>query len=317
MADVAILHSADKDKAAARLAESVSAAGFAVESVEVEDPSGLADAVGRCGAEAKILIWSRSLVSHALHSGDLARIRKIAGLIEVSADGITPPSGGDESRVVSISGWRGQPFHPGWQRIALELKRLCGARKAVPEAAPPPVPARNPPARAAATAASAAAGRPKGRGLMIGGGAALLLAGAVGASIWIGESAPQPPPRQELRDTGAVPPAAPARRTDRTIDTGPPDALAAPPPAQPAQPAPPPPPSSESPAAAKSEALPEKPASRPAPKPAVRPKPPALTAEPVKKYSRKNSKVMRQFCERSGRSTPQCRTFLRSVRDSE
>ncbi|HEX8448481.1 MAG TPA: hypothetical protein VF652_02715, partial [Allosphingosinicella sp.] len=118
MADVAILHSADKEKAAARLAESVAAAGFTVDSVEIEDPSGLADALDRCGADARILIWSRSLVSHALHSGDLPGIRKLRGLIEVSADGITPPSGGDESRVVSISGWRGQPFHPGWQRIA-------------------------------------------------------------------------------------------------------------------------------------------------------------------------------------------------------
>jgi hypothetical protein len=42
----------------------------------------------------------------------------------------------------------------------------------------------------------------------------------------------------------------------------------------------------------------------------------ARASEPaVKRYSRKYSKTMRLFCQRSGRSTPQCRTFARSVRD--
>jgi hypothetical protein len=35
---------------------------------------------------------------------------------------------------------------------------------------------------------------------------------------------------------------------------------------------------------------------------------------PIKRYSPRFSKTMRQFCARSGRSTPQCRIFLRSVR---
>ncbi|HEX8309502.1 MAG TPA: hypothetical protein VF645_13915 [Allosphingosinicella sp.] len=317
VADVAIIHSADKEKAAARLVESVAAAGFAVVSVEIGDPTGLADAVDGCAADARILIWSRPLVSHALHSGELARIRQIRGLIEVSADGITPPSGGDELRVVSISGWRGQPFHPGWQRIALELKRLCGSRKPAPEAAPPPAPAKEArPERVAPTASSGGA-RPQGRRLMLGAGAAALLAAAAaGAAIWFGESAPQSPPRQELRETPGPAAARPNARPDPPIEATMPDGDAGPPQVQPT----PAPSSSQSPAAAeaKPDASAEKRTSRPAPpEPVLRSKPRTSQTEPAKKYSRKNSKVMRQFCERSGRSTPQCRTFLRSIRDSQ
>lgn len=202
MADVAIIHAPDKGTAAARLADSVAASGFAVESVEIADPAELAGAVGSAPGEARILIWSRPLVSHALHSGELHRIRQTSGLIEVSADGIAPPSRGDESRVLSISGWRGQPFHPGWQKIHLELKRLCGSRKASPPlASPPPTAAKDPVPKRSAPAAPAGLARPKGLRLMLGGGAALLLvAVAVGASNWIGGDSPEPPLRQELRE---------------------------------------------------------------------------------------------------------------------
>jgi hypothetical protein len=34
----------------------------------------------------------------------------------------------------------------------------------------------------------------------------------------------------------------------------------------------------------------------------------------VKRYSKKRSKVMRKFCERSGRNTLECRIFARSTR---
>ncbi|HEX8625076.1 MAG TPA: hypothetical protein VF782_08350 [Allosphingosinicella sp.] len=307
MPDVAIIHAADKHTAATRLADAIAAAGFAVGAVEIGDPAELADAVAGCAADARILIWSRPLVSHALHSGDLHRIRQLRGLIEVSADGITPPSRGDDARVVSISGWRGQPFHPGWQRIHLELKRLCGPRKAPPEAMAPAAPARDPRPERTAPAAPSGDVRPQARRLMLGGGAAVLLvAGIAGAASWFGESAPETPPRRESpgpRDSAAAgEPRRPERGTEPAPATAPPARVPAPGPSEP-------------PASARAEA--EAPRAEP-PKAAARPRreaPPQ--AAPAKKYSRKNSKVMREFCERSGRSTPQCRVFLRSVRGGE
>ncbi|HYW15760.1 MAG TPA: hypothetical protein VE891_06365 [Allosphingosinicella sp.] len=319
MADVAIIHAADKGTAAARLADAIAAAGFAVDPVEVADPAALADLTEGCAADARILIWSRALVSHALHSGELNRIRQLSGLIEVSADGITPPSRGDDSRVVSISGWRGQPYHPGWQRIHVELKRLCGTRKAVPGAVPAPVPARDAKPKRAGPADPGGGGPQRTRRLMLGGGAAvLLLAAAVGAASWVGREAPDAAPRQSLAEPsrpagtaedprsglGAPPPsAAPSATVPKVGDpTAPvPAASSAPPPETAA-------------AKARPEASRAVPAVRPQPRrPAARPEPrPSPGPAPVKKYSRKNSKVMREFCQRSGRSTPQCRTFLRS-----
>jgi hypothetical protein len=312
--DVAIIHAADKGTAAARLAEAIVAAGFAVGALEIEDPAELAAAVDGCGAEARILIWSRPLVSHALHSGELARIRQLRGLIEVSADGIAPPSRGDGSQVVSISGWRGQPFHPGWQRIHAELKRLCGSRKAPPEAAPPPTVAKNPDPGRAEPPGPRAGARPRAPRLVLGAGAAVLLvAAAVGAANWVGRGAPDPaPPPQQVGE--ARPPAA-------ISEPAPPDPGTAPRTADVSVTSPPAAPSPAPPVAANAEpqASPARPVERPAPsRSSARPKqPPSTSAAPVKKYSRKHSKVMREFCERSGRSTPQCRTFLRSTREAD
>jgi hypothetical protein len=313
--DVAIIHAADKGIAATRLADAIVAAGFAVDSVEIEDPAQLADVVDGCAADVRILIWSRPLVSNALHSGDLPRIRQARGLIEVSADGIAPPSRGDDARIVSISGWRGQPFHPGWQRIHLELKRLCGPRRAAPEALPPAAVAREAHPERTPPAASSGPVRPQARRLLLGGAAAVLLVAAVaGAASWFGGGAPEAPPRQELRETGGPAATSGAPRPDPGTVPDSPNAPGAAPPVG----APTPGPSSEPLAAAK--AKPDtrraEPDLRPAPlKPAARPKRgPSSEAGPAKKYSRKNSRVMREFCERSGRSTPQCRTFLRSIR---
>jgi hypothetical protein len=306
MADVSILHAPDKQAAAARLADAVAAAGFDVGAVEIEDPARLADAVDGCDSNARILIWSRPLVSHSLHSGDLPRIRQARGLIEVSADGITPPSRGDDSRVVLISGWRGQPFHPGWQRIHAELKRLCGARKAAPETPARPAISANPPPPRTAPAASPAGFRPQPR-LMMGGGIALLLvAGAVGAASWLGSAAPGSRPDREFREirpprtTGeasrpslAAEPAAPVNASTAAGPPPPlsPERLATAEPSQPGRASPP---------------VSAKAVDRPRPRPLPH-------AGAPKKYSRKYSKVMRQFCERSGRATPQCRTFRQSI----
>jgi len=307
MADVAIIHAADKATAAARLCESIVAAGYDVGTVEIEEPGRLADAVDGCAADARILIWSRPLVSHVLHSGELPRLRQLPNLIEVSADGITPPSRSDDSRVVLISGWRGQPFHPGWQRIQLELKRLCGTRKTVAEA---PRAAAGPSGlRPRPSASPAPGGAPRASSRLILGGAiaVLLVGGAVGAASWLGGIAPDDRPRPDLSQAPPPEPTAEAPRPSppaSTLEKERPDSDAAK--------APP------SLSAASAKTRPE----RSQAERAARPAPPEAghggrdrappQAGPSKKYSPKYSKVMRQFCERSGRSTPQCRTFLRS-----
>lgn len=314
MADVVIIHAADKAAAANRLSESIAAAGYDVGELEIEAPDRLADAVNGCAAAARILIWSRPLVSHMLHSGELPKIRQLANLIEVSADGITPPARGDDNRVVLISGWRGQPFHPGWQRIHLELKRLCGPHKSIAEGPRVPAARADPPSHPpAASTAPGGTRRPPLR-LMLGGAVAVLLVGAaVGAVSWLGEGAPDDRPRQDLpQPRSSEPPAKaplPGASTPPDAGTaveraGPATGSSGPLPSQAAVPAKTRTERTNAVAAVRSPRA-ETPG---AGKDRARPK----AAQP-KKYSRKYSKVMRQFCEQSGRSTPQCRTFLRST----
>jgi hypothetical protein len=313
MADVAIIHSPDKETVAVRLREAIAGAGYDVRSVDVDRPEGLGEAIGGAAGDARILIWSRPLVSHALHSGELAGIRQLPNLIEVSADGIMPPAGGDAMRVVLISGWRGQPFHPGWQRIHGEIKRLCGARKGPAEAArsSASLPKRRSDDGAGSAAATPTGGR-AGR-CLIGGAVAILLVGAgAGAAAWIGERALDGTPAQsrgraETLRAGATPP------PPSMLNTG-----AAPVETQATAAAPIAPPSSTpTPPEAAARAAKRPPRSEPSGHlPATARSRPlrSLDAGPAKRYSPRNSKVMRQFCERNGRSTPQCRIFLRSVR---
>ena len=310
MADVAIIRSADKETAAARLADALVAAGYDVSAVEVEEPGRLVDAVEGCTAGAAILIWSRSLVFHVLHSGELPRIRQLPNLIEVSADGITPPSRVDDSRVVLISGWRGQPFHPGWQRLQAELKRLGGSPRSIaetPRAVAPTAsyPHSQPPVSAAPRGPARLPPR-----LLLGGAAAVAaVAAALGAVSWSGGRASDDRPRQEVsRPRAAAPIVAEAPVEPPTKPAAEPAAEASPPPL----PDPAPEVSAPGPAKPPPEGLRERPVVRPARPAGDAAGPPAKTKE-SKKYSRKNSKIMRQFCERSGRSTPQCKTFLRSV----
>jgi len=315
MADVAIIHSPDKEAAAVRLGEAIAGAGYDVRSVDVARPEGLEEAIGEATGDARILIWSRPLVSHALHSGELAGIRKLPNLIEVSADGITPPAGGDAMRVVLISGWRGQPFHPGWQRVHGEIKRLCGARKGTAEVARSGIslPGRRFERGAGSTAAHPAGGR-HGRRLVGGALAVLLVGAAAAAAALIDERAPLPTPARSLGRAESLP------AVEKTPPVpAPPMAKAGAAPAEVRE-------TISAPGAPHSSAqtLPE--AATPAPKRApqaersrrsaatARTRSPRILEEgPAKRYSPRNSKVMRQFCARSGRSTPQCRTFLRSV----
>jgi hypothetical protein len=318
MVDVRLLYPSDKYEAAVRLAEAVAAAGYEVE-CEALAASG---AFPRLAAEADkakvlLLIWSRELVAAAMASEALVEARRHSNLVEISVDGIEPVGGAEVSPVVLLCGWRGQPFHPGWQRILADIKRHSGSREPAARSrraespggagrTPPGADPRRPPARPAVRAAVAA------------GALAIATLGAATALDW---SSPGAPTVADARPASAAAAAAPAAgAASRPVAAAPapaPDpveiaALAPPSPGLPAKPAP-----------AAGPVAPRKPAAgdlgprKAAATQRSSPKRLAAPSEPgVKRYSRKNSKTMRLFCKRSGRSTPQCRTFARSMRDS-
>ena len=283
MSDILLLYAAGKKGVAGQLADALGASGYAVTQQEVADDDGASVPDRAQDAVAALLIWSRPLVSSAQLERWLRKARSLPQLIEVSSDGITPA--GDESRVVLLSGWRGQPFHPGWQRISARLKELCGPVKAAPAPAP----------RQAAPRADGAKAGGSGKRIFLPAAIGVALLAGIAAVAWPHRDAAQSDATAAPVTTEAPPASAP---TPAPVQAAEPPQTAAAPVAEPAPPI--------------------VPAETPAPKLAkprtVRHKPAtAAAAGPVKRYSPRNSKTMRLFCARSGRGTPQCQTFLRST----
>ncbi|HEX9963920.1 MAG TPA: hypothetical protein VGB04_02945 [Allosphingosinicella sp.] len=314
MVDVRLLYPLEKAEAAARLADSIAAAGYQVEREGLGDGRAFPDLAAEAGkAKALLLIWSRGLVSAAMAGTALASARRHPNLIEVSADGIEP-AGTEASPVILLSGWRGQPYHQGWQRILGEIKRLCGAGEA-PARSLGPLAAEKP-----ATGREGAA-TPRRLTIRTAVAAGALIAASLGAVALhergSGDSATGGERAAAVAAAGRAPPAprtqiaaapAPLAPIAPEAQAGP---AAAPPPAAPA------PATSTAPApeAISKRAVPRRPAT--AQRRSARERLAVASAPEVKRYSRKHSKTMRLFCQRSGRSTPQCRTFARSIRDRD
>jgi hypothetical protein len=299
--DVLVIFPPDKKAAAEQLAQASRDSGYEAALAEVgTDGAGIAERAR--AVPAALLVWSRPLVSSAMLGDWLAGVRQLPNLIEVSTDGIEPETG-DSGRVVLLSGWRGQPHHLGWQRIVEALKRLHAPRPARPAAQ------RTPTAESGARpkreeSSALPAGRSLRAGLAALAAAAALA--AVGALTWNGSSGPRPEPERR-----AVAAAAPSGEADGPrIEPAAPKPAAAPP-SPPSPPAPATAPAGPEERTATARTAPAREARRPA-----RPSPSRIraAAAPVKRYSRRHSKTMRLFCARSGRSTPECRTYLRSVR---
>jgi hypothetical protein len=312
MVDVRLLYPLEKEEAASRLAEAVAEAGYRVEREALANVR----VFPRLAAEARetdvlLLIWSRTLVTAAMAAGGLAEARRLPNLVEVSADGIEPDSGPEISPVVLLCGWRGQPFHPGWQRILGEIERLCGSKEAPRKAA------RVLASDIEAAPRKPAPKRPEFRAAVAAG---VLVAATLAAATVLQRSSPDAAPGAETRPAPADPLPSPGGPR-----VGTPVAAASPPPvegprappagglANAAAPIP-----RERAAAAAAEAIPADRRGRERSPATQRTSPKRLAAvseRGVKRYSRKYSKTMRLFCRRSGRSTPQCRTFARSIRN--
>lgn len=309
MPDILLIFSPDKKPAAHLIRDALNGPGYgvALREVAAADAHTVPDAAG--GSAAMLLVWSRALASAADAEGWLPSLRAHRNVVEISTDSIAPQSG-DESRVILLSGWRGQPYHLGWKRVLGEIERLGPARGTAAPKPAAPVAAAVP-----ETAARAGEGR-KARSLAWPAAAAVALVGTVAAAGWIAKrpaespsAAPQVPP--VIMSQQETPEAAPLVRTEAER----PPATAA---VQPPVPSVPP---VQAAPAKSAQAEPARRASfadaRPAAKPAATPraaKPRAAAGPlPIKRYSKKNSKTMRRFCARAGRGTRECRIFLRST----
>lgn len=319
MADILILFPPEKKVAAQQIADALAAAHFSARLMPLGDAGGERTLEAVRGAGAAILIWSRSLAASAMLDGWLHALRKRGKPIEVSTDGIAP-QGGDESRVVLLSGWRGQPFHLGWQRILNELEAGGAAKHRVEGFATAVSKAHG--SLPGADVSRPAADRPQAesekkrapRRFVLPVLAASAIVGTVGATTLIDRmpgagSAPAARGASDVVAAAPVPvtlPQPPAKIVDypsaataleaEKTETDSPATLKPPSPTR---------------SGAKVET---RGPVRMRVNPGSSVKSRSSAARPVVKlYSKKRSKVMRKFCERSGRGTPECRVFARST----
>ncbi|HEY0044548.1 MAG TPA: hypothetical protein VGB62_08365 [Allosphingosinicella sp.] len=285
MAEILLLHPPEKKPAALQLAEALAAQGYRATLEEAAPNEGPGIVTKARTAPAALLIWSRTLASDAVLEGWLAPFRQLPQAIEVTTDSITP-NAGDESHIILLSGWRGQPYHQGWQRILNRLRET-----AAPKAAPGKPTAPREEAKPATGTRTAKLG--------LGAAAALTLAAAVGATAWVGTRTPS------VEEVTKPVPAATA-----PVPTPTPQPSASLPPAEPAPIPEVEPTKNEAPSRS-----PRATASKPKPTPsALQTKGRTAAPKPVlKRYTKRGAKKMRRFCAKAGRNTPECRTFAYSM----
>lgn len=304
MSDVEIVFPQGREAVVRRLRDAIAEVGYDVESREVGEHDGASAA---SGASAVLILWDRSTMAHPGLEAAAAAARNRDRAIDVSVDGITPLAMTDDRALIHLSGWRGDPHHPGWRKILARLEQLCHARPApavtraaAPIAKPAAAPGGPAPPRASRAIWAAAAGIL----ILIAVSAGLLL--LPGRSPRPAASAPQS--EAAIPPSAAAPQAAPATPAESDQGTQPsPAASAAPAPGPPVP----------GPVASVPPATAQVPSGQPVAGAPVHhkahgaKKAPAV-GRPAIRYTR-YSRTMRLFCERAGRSTPQCRIFNRAM----
>lgn len=294
MIDVRIVHSAARETTARQIEEALAQAGYRAAATRVGMGE---DSLPAWDGGASLFLWDRSSINLPAMRAAATTARRGGRAIDVSADGITPLGLDDDRSLIPLSGWRGESFHPGWTRILAEVNRLCGEGKGShvplgtdhdPRSAPTPASVQADRGRRGPTGLSA-------RPLTILGIVLLVLIGAVTALSWRSRPGPLP----------TTPVATPT----------PPRAAHAPPP-----PAAAPPVSGGAPnpaglptysPAGEADAASAVPTSSGHAQPARGRHARAARAEPTPHYTR-YAGIMRLFCRRSGRGTPECRVFERA-----
>lgn len=318
MADLLISYARDGEAVADRLSTLLRQEGFSIWT-EAAARGPIQDRVG--DVRAAVVIWSdTSRVSEWIKAeANYARGQK--KLVQASVDAEPPPLPFDAGTVVPLVDWSGDEGHPGWLRLRAELEGLCRKRTPPAVAAAAAVPER---AAAAPPGAAPAAVPSRGGGGGLRTALAVLVALAVAGAAFLWMRSGPPYGSDDSPPASSQPERAPAAERPR------------PSPPVTAPPAPAPPFGEEQ----EGEILPgtQEPGTAPAegtappvqqrPPAQVQQRPPAQVQQrpaqtrpasrpPSGRINRRNSRTMRQFCERAGRGTPQCREFQRQLRSQD
>ncbi|MDP8912203.1 MAG: toll/interleukin-1 receptor domain-containing protein [Pseudomonadota bacterium] len=130
MTEVVIRSASEQTELAGKLGGAIADAGFQVWRADGADDdfwhSG--EVVERIrSAKAAVVIWSEGAAASALICDEANAARQQQKLIQVSADGRSPPAPFDGAPVAQLSGWRGEPGHPGWRQVIQQLEEMSAS----------------------------------------------------------------------------------------------------------------------------------------------------------------------------------------------
>ena len=135
MVDVVICCSEEDHAAARQLEEAILRAGYSVWWNDGPADFWHSDAVIEKIGEAKaaIAIWSNASRASGLFHAEAGAARAQKKLIQVSADGREPPVPFDQVDFGSIGDWSDITGHPAWRHISDELQSICGTLPTGPQ----------------------------------------------------------------------------------------------------------------------------------------------------------------------------------------
>jgi len=81
-------------------------------------------------ARAVVVIWSAEAVRSHWVRAEADAARAAGTLVQLTADGATPPLPFNQIQCADMTGWAGEPTHPGWKKVAASIAELVGATAA-------------------------------------------------------------------------------------------------------------------------------------------------------------------------------------------
>ncbi len=166
MADVFISYARSRARVAKAAADALSSEGYSVWfDEELPAHRAYADVISERLAEAKavLVLWSKDAAASHWVRSEANRARESGTIVQASVDGTMPPMPFDQIQCVDLRRWRGDPKAPQWCKLKGDIADLTGSDRSEVGLTTPRTQSLMPVGR---------------RALIIGGGAAALIAGA-------------------------------------------------------------------------------------------------------------------------------------------
>ena len=93
-------------------------------------------------ARAVVVVWSKTAAASQWVRAEADLARQEGKLVQVVVDGSLPPMPFNQIQCADLSGWKGEPDHPQWRKVAGSLAELLEAHEPAPAATATP---RQPP----------------------------------------------------------------------------------------------------------------------------------------------------------------------------